>query len=136
MISTSGKNRRAINTRRTIYFDTPEWTPCNVGLMPATWMKYREDLEEIVLVHPHLFPDYRRGDVDFDFKELLNPLYELGHFVDCWGTVSGNIERGVGTLDFRFDHDDPASHHPVLLDPEAPHARHRIDRYQGLGPFR
>ena len=136
MISTNGKNRRAINTLKTIYLDTPEWTPCNVGLMPATWMKYREDLEEIVLVHPRLFPDYQRDDVAFDFKELPNPLYELGHFVDCWGTVWENIERGVGTLDGRFDHDDPASHHPVLLDPEAARARHRIDWYQGLEPCR
>ena len=89
MISTNGKNRCAINTLKTIYLDTPEWTPCNVGLMPATWMKYREDLEEIVLVHPRLFPAYQRGDVDFDFKELPNPLYELG-------PLRGLLGHGVG----------------------------------------
>jgi len=102
MITYSGKNRQSINYLKTIYFDTPEWTPCNVGLMPATWMKYREDLEEIVLVHPRLFPDYQRGDVDFDFKELPNPLYELGHFVDCWGTVWENIERGLDSHPIGF----------------------------------
>jgi len=102
MISTNGKNRRAVNTLKTITFDTPEWTPCNVGLMPATWMKYREDLEEIVLAHPRLFPGFQRGDVDFDFKELPNPLYELGRFVDCWGTVWENIERGLDSHPIGF----------------------------------
>jgi uroporphyrinogen decarboxylase len=102
MISYSGKNRRAVNTLKTIYFDTPEWTPCNVGLMPATWMKYRDDLEEIVLAHPRLFPGFKRGDVDFDFKVLPNPLYELGHFTDCWGTVWENIERGLDSHPIGF----------------------------------
>ena len=49
MIDYDSKNRRAVNMLKTIYFDYPEWTPCAVGLMPATWIKYREDLEELDL---------------------------------------------------------------------------------------
>jgi uroporphyrinogen decarboxylase len=106
MISYNGKNRQSVNYLKTLYFDHPEWTICNVSLMPATWMKYRRDLEEIVLAHPRLFPGYQRGDVDFDFAKLPNPLYELGQFVDCWGTVWVNIERGLDSHPIGFPLED------------------------------
>jgi uroporphyrinogen decarboxylase len=109
MISYTGKNRQSINYLKTIYFDHPEWTICNVSLMPATWMKYRGDLEEIVLAHPRLFPGYRRGDVDFDFTRLPNRLYELGYFTDCWGTVWENIERGLDSHPIGFPLEDWAA---------------------------
>jgi hypothetical protein len=63
--------------------------------MPATWMKYREALEDLVLGHPRIFPGFRKGSVDFDFPNLGNPLYELGRHTDCWGTVWENVERGL-----------------------------------------
>lgn len=91
----TGKNRKAVNFLKAMYFDYPEWIPCNVGIMPATWMKYREDLEEIVLSHPHIFPDYVKGSTDFDFKHLSNLLYEAGEHTDCWGIVWRNVERGL-----------------------------------------
>ena len=61
MISYAGRNRETVNFLKTLYFDTPEWTPYVVSLMPATWMKYREDLEEVVLAHPRTFPGYEKG---------------------------------------------------------------------------
>ncbi len=106
VISYEGKDRRTVNYRRAIYFDYPEWTPCRVGLMPATWIKYRKSLEEIVLAHPALFPDYRRGNVNFDFPSFPNPLYELGRHVDCWGTVWENRERGLDSYPVAYPLDD------------------------------
>jgi hypothetical protein len=94
-ISYQGKNPAAVNFLKAMYFDFPEWTPCNVGLMPATWMKYRQDLEELVLSHPRIFPDYVKGSTDFDFAVLGNPLYETGKHTDCWGIVWNNIVRGL-----------------------------------------
>jgi len=79
-----------------MYFDHPEWTPCHVALMPATWMKYREDLEELVLTHPRIFPDYTKGSRDFD--QIDRPLYELGRHTDCWGVVWESIERGLDSI--------------------------------------
>jgi len=93
MLAYSGRSRSALNLLKTIYFDHPEWTPCRVGIMPATWMKYREALEEVVLVHPRLFPGYRKGMKDFD--EVNNPLYMPGEHVDCWGCVWRNVEKGL-----------------------------------------
>jgi len=96
MISYEGRNRQTINFLKTIYFDYPEWTECTVGLMPATWMKYREDLEELVLAHPRIFPGYTQGSKDFDRTD--NPLYQPGRHVDCWGTVWENIEAGLDSI--------------------------------------
>jgi hypothetical protein len=96
MIAYAGKNRRTVNFLKTIYFDRPEWTPCEVSLMSATWMKYREDLEELVLAHPRIFPGYRKGSRDFDRVDRLQD--EPGRHTDCWGCVWGNVERGLAGL--------------------------------------
>jgi hypothetical protein len=59
MLSYHGRNRATVNYLKSLYFDSPEWTPCRVSLMPATWIKYCQDLEALVLAHPRLFPGYR-----------------------------------------------------------------------------
>ena len=93
MLSYAGRNAGAINQLKTMYFDHPEWTPCGVGLLPATWMRHRERLEEVILAHPKVFPAYRRGQKK-DFDEVYSPLYEEGRFTDAWGTVWENRHRG------------------------------------------
>ncbi len=60
------------------------WIPCRVAIQPATWHKYREKLECLVLRHPMIFPGFRQGSVNFD---------DFGHrrkgntYVDAWGCV-------------------------------------------------
>lgn len=104
MISYEGRNRSTANFLKTIYFDYPEWTICHVGLMPATWMKYRQGLEELVLEHPRIFPGYKKGSANFD--RIDNPLYELGRHTDCWGTVWENIERGLDSITVGYPLED------------------------------
>jgi len=94
MIGYAGRNRQTVNYLKTMYFDTPEWVPCGVGFLPATWIHYREALEDLCLRHPRIFPDYKKGCVDFDQKVMWNPLYELGRHTDCWQAVWNNIDRG------------------------------------------
>ena len=106
MIGYDNKNRNTVNYLKTMYFDYPEWTPCNVGLMPATWIKYREDLEQVVLAHPRIFPGYKKGSIDFDFRHFGDPLYELGQHTDCWGTVWDNIQRGLDSHPVEFPLED------------------------------
>jgi uroporphyrinogen decarboxylase len=96
MLSYQGRNRATVNYLKALYFDNPEWTPCRVSLMPATWIKYREDLEELVLAHPRLFPGYEKGSRDFD--AIPSPLYEVGRHTDCWGIVWNNVERGLDSI--------------------------------------
>jgi hypothetical protein len=97
MTDYEGRNRQTVNLLKTIHFDSPEWTPCSVGLLPATWMKHRETLEDLVLAHPKVFPGVKKGATDFD--KVWSPLYELGRRVDCWGVTWENIERGMDSLD-------------------------------------
>ena len=96
MISYSGRNRETVNYLKTIYFDEPEWTPFVVSLMPATWMKYRGDLEELVLSYPRIFSGYVKGSRDYDW--IPSPLYEVGRHTDCWGIVWDNIEQGLDSI--------------------------------------
>lgn len=95
MISQASRNRATVNYLKTMYFDHPEWTPCSVGFLPATWIKYGQALEDLVLSHPRVFAWYQKGSVDFSFKNMGHPLYELGRHTDCWGVVWNNIERGM-----------------------------------------
>ena len=86
------KTKDIENFFRVINFDYPEWIPVVVGLPPATWFKYGQDLETIVLSHPVLFPNYIKGD--FEHIELTRG-YQLGRWVDVFGTVWDNVEEGA-----------------------------------------
>jgi len=72
-------------------FSRPEHIPVSVGLLPATWMRHREALEEIVLRHPIIFGERERGSVDYD---AVSGTYALGDHVDEWGCVWRNIAAG------------------------------------------
>jgi len=81
------------NYLRAIEFRSPEWIPCTIGFSPITWKTYREALEEIVLRHPLIFRDYKKGDVDFDY---LPPVYrEKEYFRDNWGCLWYNAQEGL-----------------------------------------
>ena len=100
MISYEGKNRATVNYLKAMYFDYPEWTPYGISIMPRTWIKYREELEELVLSHPRSFPGYKKGDRDFD--RVDDPFYEEGRKTDCWGTVWNNVERGLDSYPIQY----------------------------------
>ncbi len=99
-INYESKNRQTVNYLKALTFEGPAWTPCNVSLLPATWIKYRDELEDVVLAHPRLWPKYKSGAHDFD--EVGNPLYEVGRRTDSWGTVWENIERGMDSIPIEY----------------------------------
>lgn len=72
-------------------FEHPEYIPVGVGLLPATWIKYREALEDIVLRHPIIFGERAKGSTDFD---AVGGTYAEGRHVDEWGCVWSNIAHG------------------------------------------
>lgn len=81
------------NYLRTIEFRNSEWIPCSVGFSPATWHKYREKLEELVLRHPLIFKDYKRGSIDFD---EFPPGYREGEYYrDNWGCLWYSAQGGL-----------------------------------------
>ena len=86
---------RAENYYRAIEFKHPQWIPLEVCLMDATWARYREALEDLVLAHPVIFGDYQKGSRDFDKFE---GTYQKGEFVDAWGCVWKNVAPGLDGL--------------------------------------
>lgn len=77
---------------KTIEFREPDRIPCNISLPPATWHKYKEELEKIVLGHPGLFSYYKKDD----FKKMeLSRAHQKGKWKDVWGIVWENIEEGL-----------------------------------------
>ena len=93
MIDYANKTRGTINWLKTATFDHPWWTPANSGILPAAWIKYREELEAVMLSHPRLFPGQRKGARDFD--QLSNPTHRVGRFTDAWGCVWENKTPGM-----------------------------------------
>jgi len=72
-------------------FQHPEYIPARIGLLPAVWMKRRQELEDLVLKHPIIFGQQEKGKTDFD---AAPPSYQEGSFVDEWGCVWNNIAAG------------------------------------------
>lgn len=108
MIDYAGRNPRTVNFFKTLYFHNPDWVEANVSIMMATWIKYRDEVEDIVLRHPKLFPEFRKkgkGSVNFDFPDAP-PLYSPGFHTDCWGTVWENIEKGLDSIAVEHPLDD------------------------------
>jgi len=86
------KRKELANLLKVINFDYPEWIPASFGLMAATWLRYREDMETIVLSHPALFPHYKKGD----FKKMrLEKAYRKGRWIDVWRVTWENIKEGL-----------------------------------------
>ncbi|HAU36088.1 MAG TPA: hypothetical protein DCX07_00025 [Phycisphaerales bacterium] len=86
---------------RAMLYQTPEHIPVRLSLLPAAWMKYREQLTALSECHPLLFGQPRR---DRNYDEVWNPTYAEGRHVDAWGCVWENIKHGMAAI---------VTHHPV-----------------------
>ena len=73
----------------------PEYMPCRVALSLASWDEWKEELEEVVLRHPIVFPNYRKGQ--FDFANLpFAPGNRKGEdFRDEWGCLWRSAVSGI-----------------------------------------
>ena len=79
---------------KSLKFDHPEQIPVGVSILPAAWMKYREELDELVASHPALFDDQNR---DRDYDEVSG-TYVAGEHVDAWGCVWSNVHTGMEAI--------------------------------------
>lgn len=82
----------AENYLRAVEFRYPEWIPFSVHVMPGTWQKYREKMEELVMRHPILFSVHEKGSKDFD---ALPDIYREGEYTDEWGCIWENVQDGL-----------------------------------------
>jgi len=60
------------------------FVPANVVILQATWHKYREKLEDILVKHQKLFPNFKKGYVNFDEFGLQR---KGNIVVDDWGCI-------------------------------------------------
>ena len=82
-------------------FDYPEYIPVGVGILPATWIRYREALDELVSRHPIIFGEHKKGQRDYD---AVGGTYVMGEHTDRWGCIWTNLRDGMESM---------VKHHPV-----------------------
>lgn len=76
--------------RKAMLFQGPDLIPVSVGILPAAWMLYREELDAIVARHPAIFGEascHRNYDA-------VGGTYVAGDHVDAWGCVWQNVHTG------------------------------------------
>ncbi len=81
---------------KAMLFRHPEHIPCSIGLLPATWMRYRDDLDALVRRHPVIFGQDQPACRDYD--AINDDKYRAGDHVDAWGCVWSNLRAGVASM--------------------------------------
>ena len=80
------------NYLRNATFGGPEWMPCSITLSGALWKYLREELEDVLVRHPVMYPGCEKGKRDFD---AMDERHRVGKLVDSWGCVWENAMDGV-----------------------------------------
>ncbi len=102
---------------KAMLYQTPEFIPISVGILPAAWIKYREELDAMVARHPVIFGPHKAGDRDYD---AVSGQYVQGEHVDAWGCVWSNIHHGCDAIVTK--HPLPTREHVRRMKPPAPGA--------------
>lgn len=80
---------------KSMEFRNPETIPVQLDVLPATWMKYRGELDAIAAEHPLLFRPELVGHRDYD---QVGGTYVAGEHVDEWGCVWSNLHTGMEAI--------------------------------------
>jgi len=80
------------NFLRAAGMNEPEWIPCSVSISPPLWSKYRERMEDLVLKHPRIFGEYRKGSRDFDDFGIRRAGNRI---TDEWGCIWAFLVDGL-----------------------------------------
>ncbi|MHB0855935.1 MAG: uroporphyrinogen decarboxylase family protein [Anaerolineae bacterium] len=80
---------------KAMLYERPEFIPVSVSMLPATWIKYREQLAEVASRHPLLFGEEDPRQRDFD---RVTGRYQQGEQVDNWGCVWSNVSHGMDSI--------------------------------------
>lgn len=74
----------------------PESIPCRVTISDASWDQLRDEVEEVLLRHPLLFPSFKKGERNYQEWEF-DPTYKAKEkFTDAWGCVWTSSIDGLG----------------------------------------
>ena len=83
------------NFLRNVSMTGPEWMPCHVSISDASRSQLREELEEVLVLHPTLFPDFEKGQRDFDHYDFGSAHRANERFTDAWGCVWHSAIDGI-----------------------------------------
>lgn len=89
------------NYLKSMKFEYPEAIPVRVAILPATWIKYREELSAVVEKYPSIFGEHDRTKHNY---YALPETYKEGEHVDAWECVWSNVHEGCEAI---------VTHHPV-----------------------
>ncbi len=88
------------NYLRTASLTGGEWIPIRFVISDATWDHLREDLEDVLIHHPQLFPDFEKGRRDYENYEFRPQARAGEDFVDNYGCVwHGEVNGIVGIVE-------------------------------------
>ena len=76
-----------------VEFRGPRGIPARIRLMPGAWRRHREELEQLVLRHRGLWPDFVKDSIDYDSSR-----YREGTWTDEWGCEWTNMTDGLAGL--------------------------------------
>jgi uroporphyrinogen decarboxylase len=80
-------------TIQAMTYQYPEEIPVSFGMLPATWMKYGEELLRLAKEYPDILPKLP------DLNHLPVPeSYHVGSFTDEWGCYWENVEEGMESI--------------------------------------
>lgn len=103
------------NYLRNASFSGPEWIPCTIVISDATWDQLRGDLEEVLVRHPTFFPDFKKGERDFDHWQFAPGCRANEDFTDAWGCVWRTAVNGLESVVIKHPLEDWAvleDYHP------------------------
>lgn len=86
------------NYLRNARFQGPEYIPMSLAISGASWDQLREDLEDVLARHPWMFPNFRKGQRDYDHYDF-GPGHRAGQRVrDPWGVVWATPVNGLASV--------------------------------------
>ena len=93
MIEIEAKDRNTQNYLKAAYFLNPDWIPCHVNTMPATWRKYGDSMAQVFRECPRLFP--HGAEAPDESSLMYERRLAEGRLTDNWGCVWENISAGL-----------------------------------------
>ncbi len=86
------------NYLRTVTMTGGEWIPMHISISGATWNQLRDELEDVLVRHPHFFPNFEKGKQDWDALEYRRQQRERANYVDNYGCRWRGEVDGIGGI--------------------------------------
>lgn len=77
---------------KAVKYDYPEKLPVSIGILPAMWRKYPDEIREITARFPDLFGNLSQV---YDYNMYTPSSYHVGKFKDEWDCEWENIHEGM-----------------------------------------